>query len=136
MNKDVEARLIAAKRLFVDVDETLIKHTVNDWNFPIWVVEGWKRNAAVAHAVWIFGMLEADRTASLEGTKKTVVIWSGGGREYAENIAGLCLEGVRGLVALEFWDKDNITPEPGDLFIDDDPLPSFASATIHPREFE
>lgn len=117
--------------LYVDVDDTLIT-----WAAGAGFATEWEPNAKVLAAVerhmWEFDEL---------------IIWSLGGGQYAwemwhhERLAALrgpiearlriTGECVYGFGFESKWPR---IPKPGDVFIDDDPLPSFAGATIHPRE--
>ena len=104
-------------RLFVDVDDTLILWS-KELKGGLYATK-YERNEAVARFVRIF------RQTHPEGI---VIVWSLGGQEYAAKHAR---EQIPGLYN-ECRAKYPAIPVPGDLFIDDDPLPSYRSAFIHP----
>jgi len=116
-----------AKRLFVDVDDTLIL-----WARDEGLVTDWEPNHALFRFIEEWG--ETHEVAPEHSWK--VAIWSTGGADYAVQRMGKArfFESVR-LRDYIFDSKWNRIPEPGDIFIDDAPLPSFARATIRPREF-
>ena len=143
MTPEIEARLLSAKRLYVDVDDTLIRHIKNRTDMGLFIIEGYEINEAVAHAVlFCTGRSRNNWTANLSpftptGDLAELIIWSGGGAAWAKKALDLLdIPKSWRVMPTFFLDKDSRVPKPGDLFIDDDPLPSFASATIHPREFE
>ena len=106
-----------AGRLFVDCDDTLVR-----WLDPL---EGrltteWEPNAAVVAFVelWV-----------KDHPRGKLIVWSTGGSRYAARWGELILPHLK-------WQSESKRPHvpiPGDLFLDDDPLPSFAEATLHPR---
>lgn len=115
--------------LYVDVDDTLITWAAGPEFATEWVPNQ-KVFAAIERHVREFD---------------TLVIWSLGGGQYAWDmwehpanrpfrrpIDALNAEAVfRGFGFESKWPR---IPGPGDVFIDDDPLPSFRSATIHPKD--
>lgn len=117
MTPEIEARLLSAKRLFVDVDDTLIL-----WEKGSGGTTKWEPNHPIIAVVY---------SAQRQGTD--VTFWSLGGEKYVQDRVLECPITLSDRWAYESkWPR---IPEPGDLFIDDNPLPSFAAATIHPREF-
>ncbi len=103
-------------RLFVDVDDTLIVRNGRDW-CPNRIVGEFVR-------AW--------HAANPDGA---ITVWSMRGPMYAARFGGNLLRGI----PHRAMGKAQIVPEPGDLFIDDNPYPVFASATVHParlREYQ
>lgn len=115
-----------AGTLYVDVDETLIL-----WADGAGFVTEWEPNPRVFAAL-------RRHAREFEG----VIIWSSGGGEYAwkmwhhERLREYreAVERDMDCPAFGFIAKYPALPSPGDVFIDDDPWPSFAAATIHPGE--
>lgn len=106
-------------RLFVDVDDTLIKWESSGGE----LADTWKVNANVVG--YVCNWLDKHPEGCL-------YIWSSGGRDYARTWAERVFPG---------WDcrymaKMPIKPEPGDTFLDDSPMDIFASVTIHPDHLE
>lgn len=109
-------------RLFVDVDDTLIlwpkvaesRYVVADVPRP---------NEAVIRFV--------ERWARYQGEKGEVIVWSLGGQEYAAKWGAALLSCPHRALS-----KDQLIPDRGDLFIDDDPLPSYRAASFHPDLLE
>lgn len=109
--------------LYVDVDDTLVHwlgHREGPHPYGIGA-ERWEKNEGV--------FAVADEWLR---SGRRVVVWSGGGAEYA------------GLWAQRFWPnwptgleyaaKWPKVPMPDDVFIDDCPMASFARQNIHPGE--
>jgi hypothetical protein len=94
--------------LYVDIDDTLVT----------WLPDGdtWQVNTDVLA-----------KALAWEGP---VVLWSGGGRDYAE------MWGDRLLPQLDWTASAKVNPgvEEGDLFIDDSPFDAWKHACIHPRD--
>lgn len=100
-------------RLFIDVDDTLVL-----WKYTGLVDEGYEPNHAV---------IEFARRWKEFHPEGRIVVWSTGGKDYAGEWRQKLLPFASG------WEsKYPIHVSPGDLFIDDDPLPWFREATIHP----
>lgn len=105
--------------LYIDIDDTLIK-----WHDGPGFVTEWDPNPKVFDAI---------RRHAHEFD--VVIIWSTGGGDYAwkmwhhPRLTGMVENLVFGCESK--WPR---IPGPGDVFIDDDPLSSFASATIHPKD--
>lgn len=124
--------------LYVDVDDTLIL-----WNWAEVEERGGAGIVALtmgAHAYSINRKL-VDALRRHIGEFDELVIWSMGGGQYAWDVwHSNEVQAMVGPLALPrppklgFMDKYNLIPGPGDVCIDDDPLPSFRSATIHPRD--
>lgn len=133
MSPETKARLESAKRLFVDVDDTLIYHITSQRKDLIFVIEGYEPNSHIQDVIrdWVF----TGSGVTWHRTNKPIVIWSGGGADWAQQMWQFAVGGLTPFANVTFMAKFNIKPQEGDLFIDDDPLPAFASATIHPREF-
>ena len=96
-----------APRLFVDVDGTLVPFG--------------KRDADPKVAMFVRGWARANPTGS-------VIIWSKRGEEYARASGAAHL----GDVAHGSASKRGLRPKPGWLFIDDEPLASWAAVCIRP----
>lgn len=118
--------------LYVDVDDTLIL-----WGGAGLMADEWEPNPKAFRAIGRH-MFEFEETC----------IWSLGGGDYAwemwhhERMAAwrapieAMLRGwqTASHYGFGFESKWSRIPRPGDVFIDDDPLPSFRSATIHPGD--
>lgn len=103
--------------LYVDIDETLIK-----WDDGAGFATKWEPNPCVINYVYQWW----------KAAKGPVVFWSTGGEDYARARVLECPITLSDEWAYESkWPR---IPQPGDVFIDDDPLPSFKLATIHPRD--
>ena len=104
-------------RLFVDVDDTLIlwEKVQRDDSF----LTKYEPNQAVIHFVRAFRDFHPGHE---------VIVWSLGGQDYAAKHAADHLPGLHD----ECRAKYPAIPAAGDLFIDDDPLPSYRTMTIHP----
>ena len=103
-------------RLFVDVDDTLIVRNGRDW-CPNRIVGEFVRDW---HA----------RNPAGE-----IVVWSMRGPHYAARFATNLLRDI----PHRAMGKTQLAPLEGDLFIDDNPYPVFASASVHPgrlREYQ
>ena len=98
-------------RLFIDVDDTLVRWLDLEGN--------WEPNEKVIHFAneW--------RKFHPQGE---IVVWSLGGKDYAGQWRWRLLPFAHRYEAK--WPR---IPEPGDIFIDDDPLETYRSATIHPE---
>ena len=103
--------------LFVDVDDTLIlwSKETKDGAF----LTKHEPNPAVIHFVRVFREFHPGHE---------VICWSTGGKDYAAKHAAAHLPGMTD----DCRDKYPAIPTPGDVFLDDDPLGSYRSATIHP----
>jgi hypothetical protein len=103
-------------RLFVDVDDTLIlwSKDAKDGSF----VTKYEPNEAVIHFIRTFRQVHPGHE---------VVVWSTGGADYARKHAEEQLPEMYDRVS----DKYNKIPQVGDLFLDDDPLPTYRTACIH-----
>lgn len=102
-------------RLFVDVDDTLI----------LWTLAG-KIGYTSAPNPPVIAFVERWGEQHPEGE---IVVWSSGGQDYAADWGHKLLK-----VTFRAEAKWNRIPEPGDVFIDDDPWPTYSRATLHPRE--
>lgn len=105
-------------RLFVDIDDTLIT-----WKEPAsgkFITE-WEPNSLVIAEVYRWW----------REAKGDVVFWSTGGADYARQRVQECPITISDTWTYE--SKYPRIPQPGDVFLDDDPLSSYASVAIHPR---
>lgn len=106
-------------RLFVDIDDTLVTWLGSGGGdvHPYGAgAEAWRVNEAVR--------------AYVKTWPGKVVVWSGGGADYAEMWARRLLPGLE-WVAMS---KHNPDPLPGDVFIDDSPFDAWAHRAIHPKD--
>lgn len=101
--------------LYIDVDDTLVK-----WGDVLEgrITESWEPNEAVIRYA--------------EQWDGDVVVWSGGGREYARTWGHRLLSHVRHKTASKF----PLVPTPGDVCIDDSPFEVWKHVTVHPRDLE
>lgn len=102
------------KRLFVDVDDTLIL-----WSAGTDFATKFEPNEAV------IAFARKWRDVYPDGE---IIVWSLGGKDYAGEHRRKLLPFAHRHEAK--WPR---IPEPGDLFLDDDPLPSYRHATLHPH---
>lgn len=108
-------------RLFVDIDDTLIlwNKAKEDSSF----LTRYSPNPAVIRFVRVFRQFHPGHE---------VIVWSLGGKDYAEKHAADYLPGMYD----ECRSKYPHIPSMGDVFLDDDPLPSYRHLTIHPDMLE
>lgn len=104
------------EHLYVDCDDTLVLWSWGGATAPHLPAEN--RRCADFVRRWL---------AANPGRRVTV--WSLGGEEWAAAVAARVLPGVE-VETAERWPK---LPAPGELFIDDDPFPTYANETIHPK---
>ena len=112
--------------LFVDVDDTLItwcpegcQHTMHPFGAG---ANHWRLNEEVYDFMcWWSG---------------PIVIWSGGGDAWAEEMATKALPPEMLARVDRYESKWTRIPSVGDLFIDDDPFESFAGKTLHPNKLK
>lgn len=112
--------------LYIDVDDTLIKwcpegctHTVHPFGKRS---THWELNKFVAKLITFWN--------------GPIIVWSSGGEDWAREMAELSLPEKLFDKIKRFEAKWNKLPGIGDLFIDDMPLDSFRSKTIHPNDLE
>lgn len=106
------------ERLFVDVDDTLIK-----WGADASFMAKFEPNERV---IWFV------RNWCQTHPAGRVTVWSLGGKDYAAKHGHDLLPDVEH----DAMAKEPLIPHPGWLFLDDDPLPSYRSAAIHPAALE
>ena len=96
-------------RLFVDCDDTLVlwDDTHQNQDKTLWIRDSWQPNTQLIAAVKSY----ADNVQP-----DLVIIWSGGGLEYARGWLERLFPDERGWVAAS---KDTTLPESGDLCVDD-----------------
>lgn len=107
--------------LFIDVDDTLVTW-LGEYDEPHpygFGAERWRPNQSV------IALAKAWRCLGWP-----VVVWSGGGADYAQMWARRLLDGV----FTHTFAKFNALYMQGDVFIDDLPFEAWASRSIHPRE--
>lgn len=104
------------EHLYVDCDDTLVLWSWGGARAPHLPAE----NRRVAEFI---------RAWAVAAPERRVTVWSLGGEEWARAVAERMLPGLPVEIA-ERWPK---LPEPGELFIDDDPFPTYAHETIHPK---
>lgn len=94
--------------LYIDVDDTLV----------VWTSDGesWTANKAVIEFA--------------KQWKGDIVVWSGGGLDYAQMWARHLLQSVKWVASPKF----NPVVKDGDVFIDDSPFKAWEHATIRPWE--
>ena len=100
-------------RLFVDVDDTLVLYDLDAPNpYGIYYGTPYTINEP---------LLEGIKQFQLDNPNELIVIWSGGGKEYAR-MWGEDKLGLEGMIYL-LKDKDSFwLVNPGDIVIDDQPL--------------
>lgn len=114
-------------RLFVDCDDTLV----------IWQPENRKRaDGLYMGDEWGSNdpLIDAIKAYLANNTDTQLIIWSGGGLNYADLWGRRILNqaGVHGWIALS---KDNRLPRDGDLCIDDIELTLSSGEVVHPDYF-
>lgn len=111
--------------LYVDIDSTLIL-----WQMPTTgsFLTEWSPNCIVIDFVneWV----------RHRSTPFFVIYWSSGGLEYTRNIVKQVREMGITLPVGICLSKYPRLPMPTDIYLDDDPLPSFSYSTIRPKELE
>lgn len=112
-------------RLFVDVDDTLVRWLGGTDPHPYgYGAEKWEVNEAVLAYI---------RAWKKENPYGYVVIWSGGGADYAETWAQRLLPGEFGVAV----GKQPVFPlQDSDTFIDDSPYRQWAHLCIDPKSLE
>lgn len=107
-------------RLFVDVDGTLVRW-LSATKLPegMWLAEAWEPNTAVIQYV---------RRWAHDHPDGQVIVWSGGGVDYAATWGHRLLRDVPHTAAA----KDIPRHRAGDVFIDDAPFDAWARWAIHP----
>lgn len=111
------------RTLWCDVDDTLLL---------------WRRRLVDVHSERPFPDFPVSPNTELiellhewKALGNKIVMWSSGGKLWAKEARDLLR--LNDIVS-ECLTKDKSHPEPGDVFIDDDPLESFASQCFHPVE--
>lgn len=104
--------------LYIDIDDTLVTWlSEEDGPHPYGAgAKEWRVNQGV------LGLAER-----WEGP---IVVWSGGGKDYAEMWGNRLLHHLNWTASAKF----NPGVEEGDLFIDDSPFDAWKHACIHPRD--
>lgn len=104
-------------KLYIDIDDTLVTWLAEDMDTPHpygYGAEGWRANEDVRAFAYAW---DGD-----------LVIWSGGGRDYAETWARRLLPDLKWTAFAKF----NAIPGPDDVFIDDMPFEAWAHRSVHP----
>jgi len=104
--------------LYIDIDDTLVTWLSD---------EGGPHPYGHAAKDW---RVNADVLAVAETWDGPLVVWSGGGRDYAEMWARRLLPHLQWTAEAKF----NAIPGPGDLFIDDMPFDAWRHASVHPAD--
>ena len=104
-------------RLFVDVDDTLILWS-KDLRNGLYATH-YEPNIDVVHFVRVWRQFHPDGE---------ITVWSLGGKDYAEKHASDHLPGLYDVCVAKY----PRIPNPGEVYLDDDPLPIYRAATIHP----
>lgn len=117
--------------LYVDVDDTLVHWLGGQEPHPYgFGAETWEWDEGVVD--YIEGWIREQ--------KGPVVIWSGGGADYAATwtyrlFGHLSSKGfLRALFDIGYAGKDGRAADDGDVFIDDSPFAAWADRCIHPRD--
>lgn len=110
--------------LYVDTDDTLIT----------WCPEGCQHEMHPFGAGANHWRANVDVVAVMAQWQGPIVVWSGGGAAWAEDMATRALAPELLNRITRFEGKWPVLPQSGDLFIDDDPLDTFAPRTVHPHD--
>lgn len=108
-------------KVYVDCDDTLVTWLGSQGGpHPYGAfAEKWEPNRAVIAYV---------EEAHANGAE--IVVWSGGGKDYAETWGQRLLGHIPHVAHAKF----NAIAGPGDVFLDDMPFDSWKHAAVHPRE--
>ncbi len=113
-------------RLFIDVDDTLIKWNGKFDQHPFGHgAESWEVNMSVINAIKVW------RESHPDGQ---VVIWSGGGQDYAKTWRNRVIDRLIPGLQTETMSKMPSLTRFSDTIIDDQRMPGFNGKYIHPRE--
>lgn len=102
--------------LYIDIDDTLVTWLADEGGPHPYghAAKAWKVNEAVKSLA--------------ESWPGELVIWSGGGKDYAEMWANRLVPHLKWTAHAKF----NAIPGPGDVFVDDMPFDAWKHASIHP----